>query len=49
MHGVIVSGAVAYMHGRLFDLRAGLNHTHWLVLSIVYFSVSLFMILFSNN
>ena len=37
MHGVIVSGAVAYMHGRLVDLRAGLNHTHWLVLSIVFF------------
>ena len=38
MHGVMVSGAVACMHGRWFDLRAGLNYTHWLVLcfSILY-------------
>ena len=32
MHGGRISGAVACMHGRWFDLKANLNLTHWLVI-----------------
>ena len=37
MHGGRISGAVACMHGRWFDLKAGFNLTHWLV--VVFCSV----------
>ena len=30
MHGEKISGAVACMHGRWYDLNADLNSTHWL-------------------